>query len=79
VNLLLDAHVFLWWDQRSLTLNGKAQNVIQDGANHVYVSAASVWEIAIKRRRDKVTFPWVGVRRDRRQRLSRVANFAAGG
>jgi PIN domain nuclease of toxin-antitoxin system len=31
--------------------------VIEDPGNNVFVSAASVWEIAIKRRRGKLKFP----------------------
>jgi len=56
VNLLLDTHVFLWWDHRSLTLNANAHAAIEDARNNVFISAASVWEIAIKRRRGKLTF-----------------------
>jgi PIN domain nuclease of toxin-antitoxin system len=56
VNLLLDTHVFLWWDQRSPILNPRALDTIEDAGNNVFVSAASVWEIAIKRRRGKLAF-----------------------
>jgi PIN domain nuclease of toxin-antitoxin system len=56
VNFLLDTHVFLWWDQGSAALNANARSVVEDERNNVFVSAASVWEIAIKRRRGKLTF-----------------------
>lgn len=56
MNLLLDTHAFLWWDQRSPALNAIARAAIEDPRNSVFVSAASVWEIAIKRRRGKLTF-----------------------
>lgn len=56
MNLLLDTHVFLWWDNRDSSLNAAAWAAIEDPANAVYVSAASVWEIAIKRRRGKLRF-----------------------
>jgi PIN domain nuclease of toxin-antitoxin system len=56
VNLLLDTHVFLWWDRNDKTLHGAARAVIADPANQVFVSAASIWEIAIKRRLKKLDF-----------------------
>jgi PIN domain nuclease of toxin-antitoxin system len=56
VNLLLDTHVFLWWDRQDPALNDHARDAIQDPRNSVFISAASVWEIAIKRRLGKLTF-----------------------
>jgi PIN domain nuclease of toxin-antitoxin system len=46
VNLLLDTHVLLWWDE-GRRLSAAARQAIRD-ADAVYVSAASAWEIAIK-------------------------------
>jgi PIN domain nuclease of toxin-antitoxin system len=56
VNLLLDTHVFLWWDRQDSALNEHARDAIEDPRNSVFISAASVWEIAIKRRLGKLTF-----------------------
>lgn len=56
MNLLLDTHVLLWWDQRDRRLGAQARALIADPANQVFVSAASIWEIAIKRRRGKLAF-----------------------
>jgi PIN domain nuclease of toxin-antitoxin system len=56
VKLLLDTHVFLWWDQRSPVLNRMAGDAIADPRNLVLVSAASIREIAIKRRLGKLAF-----------------------
>jgi PIN domain nuclease of toxin-antitoxin system len=56
VNLLLDTHVFLWWDGQAPNLGEIARNAIRDPANHIFISAASVWEIAIKRRLGKLSF-----------------------
>jgi PIN domain nuclease of toxin-antitoxin system len=56
VNLLLDTHVLLWWDGSDPTLNPKARETIAAQENNVFVSAASVWEIAIKRRLGKLIF-----------------------
>jgi len=56
VNLLLDTHVFLWWDKPGTVLNPGAKAAIQDQRNEIFVSAASVWEIALKRNRGKLNF-----------------------
>jgi PIN domain nuclease of toxin-antitoxin system len=49
VDLLLDTHVFLWWDAGASQLGARAASLIAGVKNRVFVSAASVWEIAIKR------------------------------
>jgi PIN domain nuclease of toxin-antitoxin system len=54
MDLLLDTHVFLWWDGDDRRLGAPARIAIADPANRVFVSAASVWEIAIKRARGKL-------------------------
>jgi PIN domain nuclease of toxin-antitoxin system len=56
VNLLLDTHVFLWWDRADRALNADARALIADTNNQVFVSAASIWEIGIKRRLGKLEF-----------------------
>lgn len=47
MTLLLDTHAFLWWSTASRKLNVQARRAIA-GADDVYVSAASAWEVAIK-------------------------------
>jgi PIN domain nuclease of toxin-antitoxin system len=56
MDVLLDTHVFLWWDADSPRLGEAARRVIAAPGNRVFVSAASVWEIAIKRRVGKLDF-----------------------
>jgi PIN domain nuclease of toxin-antitoxin system len=56
VNLLLDTHVFLWWDGADAALNADARAMIRSPDHEVFVSAVSVWEIAIKRRLGKLAF-----------------------
>lgn len=56
MDLLLDTHVFLWWDVGDPRLGGGARAAVTDPANRVFVSAASVWEIAIKSARGKLAF-----------------------
>jgi len=55
--LLLDTHVFLWWLNDDHTLGERARADIGNGHNSVYVSAASVWEISIKRALGKLQAP----------------------
>jgi len=49
--ILLDTHVFLWWiDNTKYSLIGeKAQKLISDPRNDIFVSAATTWEISIKK------------------------------
>ena len=49
MNLLLDTHVFLWWVGEPPRLAEEAKAAIADPGTLVYVSAASAWEISIKR------------------------------
>jgi PIN domain nuclease of toxin-antitoxin system len=53
MRLLLDTHVFLWSVAGSRHLKPAARRAIE-AAEQVYVSAASIWEIAIKARLGKV-------------------------
>lgn len=57
MNLLLDTHVLLWWLDDYQVLSGAAQAAIRDGHNLVFVSAASAWEIAIKKALGKLDAP----------------------
>lgn len=54
--LLLDTHVFLWWDSGHSALRANIESAIADVTNRVLVSAGSIWEIAIKRRLGKLSF-----------------------
>jgi PIN domain nuclease of toxin-antitoxin system len=53
MRLLLDTHIFLWAVAGSPLLKPAARRLIE-GADEVYVSAASIWEIAIKARLGKI-------------------------
>ena len=55
--LSLDTHVFLWWLHDPQKLSRAARKTIGDGKNTVYVSAAVVWEIVIKKALDKLDVP----------------------
>ncbi len=48
MRLLLDTHIALWAIVDDRRLSAKARTLIVDPANEIVVSAASLWEIAIK-------------------------------
>ena len=56
MSFLIDTHVFLWFDSRSTRLSEPALGLIRRAGEPVYVSAASFWEIAIKRRAGKLLY-----------------------
>lgn len=47
IRLLLDAHALIWWDHGSTALGANTRKAIMN-ADHVFVSAVSEWELAIK-------------------------------
>ncbi len=56
MNLLLDTHVFLWWDSGAEQLGSGVRAAIANPDNQIYISAASIWEIAIKSSKGKLHF-----------------------
>lgn len=57
MNLLLDTHALLWWLADDPELSRDARAAIADPGNAVYVSAATAWEISIKRALGKLRAP----------------------
>ena len=55
--LILDAHALLWWLRDERTLDRDARASVADPANDVVVSAATVWELEIKRASGKLQAP----------------------
>lgn len=47
--VLVDAHALLWWAYDDPKLAEQARRTIADPANAVLVSAATIWEIEVKR------------------------------
>ncbi|MCC0176019.1 type II toxin-antitoxin system VapC family toxin [Waterburya agarophytonicola K14] len=54
---LLDTHALIWWLANDLSLTTEAKTKIADPNNIVFVSAASTWEIAIKKSIGKLKSP----------------------
>lgn len=56
MRLLLDTHIFLWWDRQLRRVPRDLRAAIEDAHNQIFVSTATVWEIAIKRATGKLQF-----------------------
>lgn len=48
MRLLLDTHLLIWAVSEPSRLPPKASKLMKDGANQLFFSAVSMWEIAIK-------------------------------
>jgi PIN domain nuclease of toxin-antitoxin system len=57
MKLLLDTHALIWALGDPTKLSPKSRSAIEDPANEIFVSAASLWEIAIKAGDGKLTVP----------------------
>lgn len=57
MKLLLDTHVLLWWLADDHRLRERVAEAIASGDNEILVSAASVWEIEIKRAKGTLPAP----------------------
>ena len=57
MNCLLDTHAFLWFVNDHFSLSVTAKDTIEDQQSLVYLSAASIWEMAIKSSLGKLAVP----------------------
>ena len=57
MRLLLDTHALLWWLGVDRSLGARARAAIAAETTEVFVSAASAWEISIKRMLGKLEAP----------------------
>jgi PIN domain nuclease of toxin-antitoxin system len=55
LKLLLDTHAYVWWLSDNPKLSAAAKTAISSEEARVFVSAATVWELAIKTRLGKIT------------------------
>ncbi len=55
--LLLDTHILLWWLSDDENLGEQAKKMIADTRNEVFISAATTWEIAIKKAKGLLEAP----------------------
>ena len=57
MRFLLDTHAFLWFVNDHSSLSPTAKGIIEDQQSVVYLSAASIWEMAIKSSLRKLAVP----------------------
>lgn len=57
MRLLLDTHAALWWLADDARIGTQAEQQLNDETNRVLLSAAVIWEIAIKRSLGKLQAP----------------------
>ena len=57
MRILLDTCTFLWLITDDIALSASAKDSFVDPDNDVYLSAVSVWEIAVKYGLDKLSLP----------------------
>jgi PIN domain nuclease of toxin-antitoxin system len=57
VKLLLDTHAAIWWLADDERLSPDAERQLTDDTNQILLSAAVVWEVAIKRSLGKLQAP----------------------
>lgn len=54
---LLDTHIFIWWMEKNKRLSKDIFNLINNPQNQIFLSAASIWEIVIKKAKKKLKAP----------------------
>lgn len=54
--LLLDTHTFIWYVTDNSRLSRRVLELINDEDNEIFISIASLWEIAIKQSLGKLSF-----------------------
>jgi PIN domain nuclease of toxin-antitoxin system len=57
VNLLLDTHAFLWFVAGDERLSTRARQAMESEDAELFLSAASIWEMAIKSSLGRLTLP----------------------
>lgn len=57
MGFLLDTHVLLWWLANDPKLSADVREIIRNPVNDSFVSAATIWEIAIKTSLGKLKQP----------------------
>src|SRR6185503_4039271 len=69
MNLLLDTHIFIWWADQPEKLSPAALSALEDDANELLLSVASVWEMQIKIQlgKLKLTLPLKGFLRNSKE------------
>ena len=69
MKLLLDTHVFIWWDSNPAKLSKKTLALCSDPGNTLFLSVVSVWEMQIKMQlgKMKLAFPLQDIIREQQK------------
>jgi PIN domain nuclease of toxin-antitoxin system len=54
MNIILDTHALIWWLEGHPNLSKNAINTIESFENKIYISIASLWEMSIKIKLNKL-------------------------
>lgn len=57
MNYLVDTHALLWWIRGEEKLSVNARNALSQAVGSVFVSVASLWEMALKIKLGKLQMP----------------------
>ncbi len=57
MNFLLDTNAFLWFVNNHQSLSAEARDIIEDQNSLIFLSIASIWEMAIKASLGKLIVP----------------------
>lgn len=57
MRFLLDTHILLWWLGDDQRLSVEVREIIGNPENFIFVSAATVWEMSIKKSLGKLSVP----------------------
>jgi PIN domain nuclease of toxin-antitoxin system len=55
MKILLDTHIFIWWDSFPEKLPPKIREYMENPEHDLYISLASIWEMQIKQQLGKLT------------------------
>lgn len=56
MRLLLDTHIFIWWNANLELLSPAVRSLCENQENTLVLSLASIWEMQIKSQLGKLTF-----------------------
>jgi PIN domain nuclease of toxin-antitoxin system len=57
MRLLLDTHVFIWWNSDNTRLSPKVRQLLEDENSELILSVVSAWEMQIKLQLRKLVLP----------------------
>jgi PIN domain nuclease of toxin-antitoxin system len=59
MDILIDTHILIWLETNPRKIGRRAMTMLEDRANTIFISVASIYEIALKARVDRLAFKGV--------------------